>query len=87
MEKLPGVLKHINDSLDELNSAMNKVHSIYKSAQDMTPLFKQWIEYMSKQEYHIPPGYFNRTEARTKGYKLPANKRKTRSKNVRCRRR
>ncbi|MBU7316390.1 hypothetical protein [Paenibacillus oleatilyticus] len=41
MSKLPTVFRSVNESLDEILTAFDKLNSIYRSAKQMSPVLKQ----------------------------------------------
>ncbi len=41
VSRLPGLIRNVNEGLDELLVAMDKVHTIWQSAEQMSPVFKQ----------------------------------------------
>ncbi|KPV58280.1 hypothetical protein QJ48_17540 [Paenibacillus sp. A3] len=41
MSKLPTVFRSVNESLDEILIAFDKINSIYQSAKQMSPMLKQ----------------------------------------------
>lgn len=41
MSKLPTVFRSVNESLDEILTAFDKINSIYRSAKQISPMLKQ----------------------------------------------
>ncbi|WP_159885186.1 hypothetical protein [Paenibacillus puerhi] len=41
LSRLPGVIRHVNEGLDELRDTIDKMHSLCQTAEQMSPVLKQ----------------------------------------------
>ncbi|MEK8132207.1 hypothetical protein WMW72_30345 [Paenibacillus filicis] len=55
MSRIPGVIRNVNEGLDELRGTMDKVNSLFQTAEQMSPVLMQIAQVVAEVRERAKP--------------------------------